>query len=70
MYKQILNRIYQNTLQEAKKAKEEYENLKDYQITSRTYLQGRITAYTDVLNFIKLLADVGTPDGAEQKENT
>ena len=57
MYKASLNRVYQNTLSEAKHTKLQLANLQDNQITSKAFLQGKLTALSDVLTVLKLAAE-------------
>ena len=57
MYKATLNRVYQNTLTEAKQTKLQLANLQDNQITSKAFLQGKLTALSDVLTVLKLAAE-------------
>ena len=57
MYKASLNRVYQNTLSEAKQTKLQLANLQDNQITSKAFLQGKLTALSDVLTVLKLAAE-------------
>ena len=57
MYKATLNRVYQNTLSEAKQTKLQLADLQDNQITSRAFLQGKLTALSNVLTVLKLEAE-------------
>ena len=68
MYQKILNKFYQNTLIKAKQAKEEYENLKPFQVTSRAFLQGKISAYSEILTYMRLLSEEAEENKKESSD--
>lgn len=69
MYKAILNRVYKNTLLEAKKLREQYETTPENKIISRTLLQGQIMAYNDFLIILKAESENVELVGEEDQKN-
>lgn len=69
MYKATLNRVYQNTLSEAKKTKLQLADLQDNQFTSKAFLQGKLTALSDVLTVLKLAAEEIAAAEAQTEES-
>lgn len=57
MYKEILNKVYQSTFRKLVESKENYANKEKYQVTSRAFVQGKISAYSEVIALLKCLSE-------------